>query len=207
MPHIAQIVVVPEDNEHSSLARGYLEARGVGSNRYHVTKRWTGKNGNFDRVRDWFAEEVRFQAKRLVRFGIIAMIDEDGQGLTTRQELIADELERLDLPSLAVSEGRVLVIPVRNIETWMVWGARWASAGRPTSRALPKVFPGVDETHDYKRWRSRAGQSLTREARLDAFLLGQAIATLNPVDPPTGLPPSLHDILRPWSEFLEWARR
>ena len=207
MPRPCRIVVVPEDSDHAALARGYLEKRGVGQGMYYVTRKWTGKNGNFDRVRDWFVEQVRLQARGLVRFGVIALIDEDGQGLEVRRRMVADGLARLHLPPLDSSEGRLLVVPVRNVETWMVWGARWAGAARPASPAAPPRFPGVNETHDYKRWRTRDGQPIPRESQMDAFQLGRAIAALNPSDPPGGLPPALEQILRPWADFLEWARQ
>ena len=207
MPRVCKIVVVPEDTEHAALSRGYLAERGVSPGMYQVTRKWTGKNGNFDRVREWFVEEVRFQAKMLVRFGILALTDEDGQGLAVRRQRVTDELARLGLPSLDSSQGRLLVLPVRNVETWMVWGARWTAGGRATSPGTPARFSGVDETHDYKRWRARDGQSLPHENQLDAFQLGRAIAKLNPAVPPPGLPPALEAVLRPWGDFLDWARR
>jgi len=204
MARACSIIIVPEDQEHKNLAGGYLYERGV---QYHVAKRWTGKNGNFDRVREWFISEVRLQAKGLRKFGVIALIDEDGQGPAARRQRVASELEHLGLPSLDSSQGRLLVLPVRNVETWMVWGARWTTAGRPISLATPVGFPAVDEAYDYKRWQTCDGQSLPHESRLDAFQVGRAIATLNPTAPPPGLPPALEAILRPWGDFLDWARR
>jgi hypothetical protein len=207
MSRACRIVVVPEDRDHAALARGYFHERGVEPRAYQVARQWSGKNGNFDRVRQWFAQEVRWQAKGLVRFGVIALIDEDGQGLAVRRQSVAEELVRLSLPALDPSKGRLLVIPVRNVETWMVWGARWSEAGRPLSPGSAAGFPKVDETHDYKRWKTRNGEPLPRESALDAFQLGRAIAALNPAAPPSGLPPALEEILRPWDDFLDWARR
>jgi hypothetical protein len=172
----------------------------------HVTRRWTGKNGNFDRVRGWFVEEVRLQARGLVRFGVLALIDEDGQGLLKRQGWVAQAVAGLGLPSIDPSQGRLLVIPVRNIETWMVWAARrQAASPRAGACATPACHP-VNETHDYKRWVTPAGEPLPREPQLDAFLLGRVVATLNPANPPDGVPAALSAILRPWCDFLRWAR-
>lgn len=207
MPRACKIIIVPEDSEHANLARGYFAGRDVSPGGYQVTRNWTGKNGNFDRVRDWLVEEIRFQARGLVRFGVLALIDEDGQGLSVRRQNVINHLTSLGLPTLDPSQGRLLVLPVRNVETWMVWGARWAAAGKPTSpNATTPAFPNVDETHDYKRWQARDGKSLSRESRLDAYQLGRTIATLNRVSPPNGLPPALQAILHPLSDFLDWAR-
>jgi hypothetical protein len=207
MSRACKIIIVPEDQDHAALARGYFHERRLDPRAYEVTRKWSGKNGNFDRVRQWFAEEVQLQAKELVRFGIIALIDEDGQGFAARRQSVTDELAGLSLPALDASSGRLLVIPVRNVETWMVWAARWTEAGRPALPGSPAGFAHVDETHDYKRWRTGGGQPLPHEDHLDAFLLGRAIATLNPAAPPTGLPPALEAILRPWGDFMDWARR
>lgn len=207
MSRACTIIVVPEDPEHAALARGYFRGRGFDPGLYHFTKKWNGRNGNFDRVRQWFAEEVQEQAKKRRRFGVMAFIDEDGKSLAVRQRSITEELARLGLPVLDPSKGRLLVIPVRNVETWMVWGARWTRAGRSVSPGSPPGFPDVDETHDYKKWETRAGQPLPREEMLDAFELGRAIARLNPTAPPGGLPPALEAILRPWCDFLDWARQ
>jgi len=206
MSRACTIIVAPEDQDHADLARGYFAQRGVHPRAYQVTRHWSGKNGNFDRVRQWFVEEVREQARGLVRFGVIALIDEDGKGLAARRQSVSDELVRLGLPALDPSKGRLLVIPVRNVETWMVWGARWTEAGRPASPGSPAGFSEVDETHDYKRWKTRDEQPLPHESRLDAFHLGRAIATLNPAAPPNGLPPALEEILHPWGDFMDWAR-
>jgi len=207
MPQVCQIVVVPEDSDHAALARGYLAERGVTQRKYYVTRKWTGKNGNFDKVREWFIEEVRLQSKGLRRFGVIALMDEDGQSLAARRQAVTDELARLKLPPLDASQGRLLVLPVRNVETWLVWGARWHAAGRPTSPGTPANYPPVDETHDYKKWRTCDGQALPHESQLGAFQLGRVIAALNPLAPPPGLPLALQAILRPWGAFLDWARR
>lgn len=207
MPRNCRIIIVPEDKDHAALARGYLDGRGFQPRTYRVTQHWTGKNGNYDRVREWFVEEVREQSKMRVRFGVLALTDEDGQGLSARRQRIADELARLELPALDSSQGRLLVVPVRNVETWMVWGARWEAAGAPTSSTVPPGFLEVDEAHDYKRWQAQGGHSLPHESRLDAFRLGRRVAQLNPASPPTGLPPALRAVLKPWSDFLDWARR
>ena len=207
MSRACTIIIVPEDHEHAALARGYFRGRVVDPGLYHFSKKWNGRNGNFDRVRQWFAEEVQEQAKGRVRFGVIALIDEDGKGLAVRRQSVTEELALRELPGLDPSRGRLLVIPVRNVETWMVWAARWTQAGRSVSPGSPPGFPDVDETHDYKKWKTRAGQPLPREKMLGAFEVGRAIASLNPAAPPGGLPPALEAILRPWGDFLDWARR
>jgi hypothetical protein len=134
------------------------------------------------------------------------LIDEDGQGLDARRNEIIDELRRLGLPNINPSEGRCLVLPVRNVETWMVWAARWRSAGCPTSPTAPPGYSLVNESYDYKRFKTPDGNVVPKEPLEKAYLVGKAIASLNPVAPPSGLPPALQAVLQPLNAFLDWAR-
>jgi len=134
------------------------------------------------------------------------LIDEDGKGLDARRNEIRDELNRLGLPDINPSEGRCLVLPMRNVETWMVWAARWQNAGCPSSPAAPPSYPPVDELNDYKRFRTPSGNVVQKEPLARAYLVGKAIAKLNPVTPPSGLPPALQAILQPLIDFLDRAR-
>ena len=207
MSRYCKSVVLPEDAAHADLARGYFQGRSVDERTYELQRRWTGRNGNFAAVRRWFCEEIRLQVRRLSsRRSILALIDEDGQGLESRRNEIRDELNRLGLPEINPSEGRCLVLPMRNVETWMVWAARWQNAGCPTSPATPPGYLPVDELNDYKRFRTRSGEIVPREPLAAAYILGKAIAKLNPVMPPAGLPPALQAVLQPLNDFLRWAR-
>jgi hypothetical protein len=174
---------------------------------YNLQRRWTGKNGNHAAVRKWFCEEVvRQMHPTSPRFGILALVDEDGQGLERRRSEVADELRRLGLPQIAPEDGRCLVLPVRNAETWMVWANPWQCAGCPTSPTAPQAYESVSEVHDYKRWKGLNGDPLPRESIKSAYDVGKMIATLNANAPPVGTPPALQEALRQLSDFLCWAR-
>ena len=207
MSRYCNIVVLPEDVAHADLARGYFQGRNVDERSYDLQRRWTGRNGNHAAVRHWFCEEVRLQAHRFgARRSILALIDEDGQGLELRRNEIRGELTKLGLPNINPSEGRCLVLPMRNIETWMVWAARWQSAGRPTSPSAPPGYVLVDESYDYKRFRTPTGNVVPKEPLTPAYIVGKTIATLNPMTPPSGLPPALQAVLQPLNDFLDWAK-
>jgi hypothetical protein len=207
MSRYCKIVVLPEDSSHADLARGFFQGRNVNAGAYELQRKWTGRNGNHAAVRHWFCEEVRLQAHPTSpRFGILALIDEDGQGLEIRREQVANELQRLNLAPIDPDDGRCLVLPMRNAETWMVWAARWQRAGSPNSPAGQPSYEPVSELDDYKRCKSPTGLPLPREQMTNAYTVGKIIATLNAVSPPAGTPPALRDVLRPLNEFLRWAR-
>jgi len=208
MSRRCKIIVLPEDTSHADLARGFFRGRNVSERAYDLQRRWTGRNGNHAAVRRWFCEEARLQGHPASpRFGILALIDEDGQGLERRRNDLAEALRKLGLAApLDPNEGRCLVLPMRNAETWMVWAARWKGAGCPTSPDGRQGFEPVSEANDYKRFRGPDGNALAREAMTSAYDAGKIIATLNPMFPPAGTPPALQEVLRPLSDFLHWAR-
>jgi len=207
MSRHCKIIVLPEDTSHADLARGFFRGRNVSEGVYDLQRHWTGRNGNHAAVRRWFCEEVRLQGHPTSpRFGILALIDEDGQGLERRRNDVADALRNLSLAPIDPNEGRCLVLPMRNTETWMVWAARWRGAGCPTLPAGQQGYEPVSEVNDYKKFKSPAGLALPRETTTSAYDVGKIIATLNPVSPPAGTPPALRQILQPLSGFLRWAR-
>ena len=207
MSRYCRIVVLPEDVSHADLARGFLQGRSVNVGAYELQRRWTGRNGNNAAVRRWLCEEVRLQVNPASRrYGILALIDEDGQGLAARRNELRDALSQLGLPTIDPNQGRCVVLPVRNVETWMVWGARWQGAGQPTSPVGPPTYECVSEVDDYKRLKRADGDPLPRETSATAYTIGKIIATLNPTNPPAGIPPALREVLQPLSDFLRWAR-
>jgi hypothetical protein len=95
---------------------------------------------------------------------------------------------------------------MRNVETWMVWAARWQAAGSPGSPAGPVAYQTVSEKDDYKKMRSVTGEALPNENKMDPYNLGKVLSKLNPVSSPVGTPPALRDVLQPLSVFLNWCQ-
>ena len=201
------IVVLPEDSCHADLARGYFQGRNVDERAYELQRRWTGRNGNDAAVLRWLCEEVRLQNHATSpRYGVVALIDEDGQGHETRRCTVRTALTALGIPTIDPNDGRCLILPMRNVETWMVWAARWQAAGSPGSPTAPVTYDPVSEEDDYKRLKSRTGDPLPKEPKMGAYKVGKVIAKLNPVSPPAGTPPALRDVLQPLSDFLRWCQ-
>ena len=207
MSRRCKIIVLPEDISHADLARGFLRGRNVSVNAYDVRRHWTGRNGNHAAVRHWFREEVRLQLlPTSPRFGILALIDEDGQGLVHRRNDVALALRGIVHAPIDPNQGRCLVLPMRNSETWMVWAARWKAAGSPISSSAQQGFESISEVNNYKEFKSPDGIALPREASSPAYDVGKIIAALNPAAPPPGTPPALREVLQPLSDFLNWTR-
>src|SRR5437667_2139468 len=103
------IVVLPEDWCHADLARGYLQGRNVNERAYELQRKWTGRNGNDAAVLRWLCEEVRLQTHATSpRYGVIALIDEDGRGLEARRIGVRTALSERGLPLIDPHNGRCL---------------------------------------------------------------------------------------------------
>ena len=109
---------------------------------------------------------------------------------------MADKLAASNLPPLNSTEGRLLVIPVRNVETWMVWAFR----GLNTASAPAGVIP-IDENADYKSDPKYRG-----ETKADAFKVGKLMADFDPASPPSNVPEAMKSILKPLNDFAAWAK-
>jgi hypothetical protein len=207
MSRYCKIVVLPEDWCHAHLARGFFQGRNVDGRAYDLKQRWHGRNGNAAAVVRWLCEEARLQSKTTSgRYGILAIVDEDGKGLEHLRNTIDEALTNVGLRATNPTDGRCLVLPMRNVETWMVWVARWKAAGGSTAPGATAEYQPVNEAHDYKRWRCQTGQPLPKESLAKPYLVGKALAALNPAAPPAGTPPALRAALQPLGDFLHWCR-
>jgi hypothetical protein len=207
MSRHCKIAVLPEDSCHADLARGYFQGRKVSERVYDLQRKWTGKNGNNAAVRHWLCEEVRQQNHAASpRYGIMALIDEDGRGLDACRTAVRKALADLGLPAIDPHNGRCLILPMRNVETWMVWAARWQAAGSQDSPIGPVAYNLVSEEDDYKKLRKRDGSPIPNEPKMEAYQAGKLIARINPAAPPAGTPPALREILQPLNDFLHWCQ-
>jgi hypothetical protein len=193
MSRVCRIVLVCEGWRDSAFARGFLTAAGI-DGRTIEPKTNPGGSGH-----DWVKTQFVAEATNLVRFsegrGVLGLLDEDGQGVVVREQEIADQLKARGLPPLAANNGRCLLLPTRNIETWLYW----LTAQRSGS------LLSVDENTDYKRAGPPAGASrITNENCRPA---GEFLHTLNHTQIPQGCPPMLKQALERLREFLKAVRR
>jgi len=147
---------------------------------------------------DWVKNQFVVEVANLARFsegrGVLGLIDEDGQGVAARERDVEDLLKKRDLPPLSAQEGRCLLLPTRNLETWLYWL-------RAQQHGLSLV---VDEVTDYKK--ERPSGSASRARNEDCRPAGEALP-LDHTQPPLGCPPMLVRALGDLREFLKAVRR
>ena len=125
---------------------------------------------------------------------MLALIDEDGKGATTRQSEIIQKLDAEDLPTISAAEGRCLLVPMRNLETWLYW----ITANR-TNRQVT-----VDETTDYKK---TGPSGIERVENADCRPAGEYLHGLDHTRMPASCPPMLTTALGQLREFLKAVKR
>ena len=192
MSRITKIVLVCEGWRDSVFSRGFLEEAGV--DRRSIDPRVNPGGSGHDWVKTEFVEEVanlqRFSEGR----GVLGMIDEDGKGVTAREREVLDRLRAHGLDPIKANDGRCLLLPTRNIETWLYW--------LKAKRSGETLF--VSETTDYK---STPPAGVTRLVNSDCRPAGTYLHSLDHRQPPQGCPPMLVKALEQLREFINAVRR
>ena len=193
MSRVSRIILVCEGWRDSSFARGFLAAAGV-DERAIDSRPNTGGSGH-DWVKNQFVEEVA----GLIRFsegrGVLGLLDEDGKGAAERERELEQLLKARGLPPISAQAGRCLLLPTRNLETWLYW-----LAAQRRGSALE-----VDEVTDYKKGPPPGDVPRIRNA--DCRPAGETLHRLNHTGLPPGCPPMLLRALSYLRAFVNAVRR
>jgi hypothetical protein len=164
----SEIIILGEDEAQRNFAITYLRKRGFDRRKITATPRQKG--GGEASVKQAFPAELKFYRSRRYQQGraLIVLIDADDRSVEDRHQQLWSELRESGLELRAEDERVIILVPRRNIETWVVF----LNDGPP-----------VDETTDYK---SQVDSKSIRVA-------GKALAGGSFTKP---LPPSLARALR-----------
>jgi len=189
---VSKIILVHEGWRDSAFARGFLVAAGIDSRA--IDPRPNPGGSGHDWVKNQFAAEVA----NLIRFsegrGVLGLLDEDGLGAPAREREVQEILKGCGLPPIAPHAGRCLLLPTRNLETWLYWLTCWQ---RGASLA-------VNELTDYKTSPPPAGIPRLRDE--DCRPAGATLHSLNHLQPPQNCPSMLTRALGDLREFLKAVR-
>lgn len=160
-----EFIVLCEDIAHGSFVRGYVKRR-FGAKACHGVRviKCNGGAGD-DFVRRRYPTEL-IANRRRASSALIVVLDADSLELEKRLRQLRDVLEHARVPPPGGDERVCILVPRRNIETWIAY--------------LVKQLP-VDEVTDYK---DPETGPLARRA-------GELLAENPKQDLPAGAPPSL----------------
>jgi hypothetical protein len=190
MAKVCKIVLVCEGRRDSAFARGFLERSG----NWRILDRRNQRGSGHSWVRTQFVEEVATLARFAEGWGVLGLLDEDGQGPLARENEIEDDLRARKLGPLSAGEGRCLLLPTRNLETWLYW---------LKSRQNGAVV-SLNETTDFKK-QSPIGIAHIEDR--DCRPAGEYLHTLDHTQLPEGCPSMLRKGLANLRDFVNAVRR
>jgi len=188
MARVCTIILVCEGWRDSAFARGFLEMSGNRRIYPKVNPRGSGHG--------WVKAQFVNEIANLTRFsegrGVLGLLDEDGD--SGRENEIVIALAAQNLGSLSARDGRCLLLPTRNLETWLYW-LKCHQNGIPAS---------IDETTDFKRQPPGGASRITDR---DCRPAGEYLHKLDHTKLPEHCPPMLRRGLVQLRDFVEAVSR
>jgi hypothetical protein len=132
---ITHVTILAEDKCQQNFAYHFLLRLGVPMRSIKKSPLPLGGAGE-QYVRKEYPKEVVYCHQRPHR-NLIVLIDADGESVETRRRQLDDERQRSDLGRRAGTERIAVLVPRRNIETWI-------------AALLRMPLGDVDEDQDYK---------------------------------------------------------
>lgn len=119
----AQIVILSEDRQSEFFARAFLRSIGFESHKIRPNTAPPGIGSGAQYVRENYSKELlgyRKKSKRL-SLRLIIVTDADNLPVVGRQRQLSASLASAGVPDPTPDEAVALLIPKRNIETWIFY--------------------------------------------------------------------------------------
>lgn len=171
MNKCASIFILAEDKPQQRLIRKYFRERGFSQRQIQDIPVPVGETQNIGFVLKSYAVEVALQRNVAYSRGLVVVIDADDNTGEHRKTQLDEGLEAAGKMRRDAGEAIAIVVPRRNVETWI-----WHLEGN-----------AVDETANYKGSPVRDGHNMAIVKRrfADYIVTGQ--------EPFPDCPPSLQD--------------
>ena len=169
----ADIIILCEDRAHANFILHHLKKRDFNYRQLRVLPR-DGSGSGQQFVLQKYATEVkayRSQANHL-SLALITVIDADRQEVQNVQQRLAEQLQNANIENRKTDERIALLIPKRNIETWIVY-----LQGTP-----------VDEESDYKQ------HALAKNYKQAGIALAEQLGQQPKADCPQSLQMALNEL-------------
>jgi hypothetical protein len=149
----AKMVVVCEDAQQRVFLYRLLKAFGL-HRRFRAEVAQAGQGAADQWVRETYPDEVAAYRQSTMAVGLVTVIDADENSVRFRYQQLNEELDASDLEHRKRDEQICLLVPKRNIETWI-----YALVGEEVNEldAYPKLEkesecqPAVDQLVEYLR--------------------------------------------------------
>ena len=116
----AQVIVLCEDKQQQAFVRRFMKPRT--NHPIRVVSAPPGKGSGEQFVREQYPKQLRALRAAAVNAVLIVMIDGDpAAGPTERSEQLDASCRQFDIPPQRPGEPVALLVPKRNIETWLAY--------------------------------------------------------------------------------------
>jgi hypothetical protein len=117
----SQFIVLAEDEQQQSFVYRWLREQGVEARKIRKIPVPAGKGAGEQYVREKYAEQVKAHRSRKnhLSLRLVVLIDADLQTVELRRGQLEDQLKTAQLQPMDPGEGICLLVPRRNIETWI----------------------------------------------------------------------------------------
>lgn len=134
----AQMIVLCEDLQHATFVRRLLISLGFPKRRIRVNRNPSGTGSGEQYVRASFPNEVAsLRTKNYLNGGLVVVIDADTETVHRRRRRLNRALDAADVDRRGSNEPICVLIPKRNIETWI-----YALRGHDVNQT--KAYPKLD---------------------------------------------------------------
>lgn len=116
-----QFVILCEDQRSRDFLRRYLKRSraSVTDRQIRVVPYPAGKGCGFQHVLDRYAAEVRAMRRVTVKAALMVMVDADACEVSERLDQLDEALRKAAVPVRQMHEPVALLVPKRNIQTWI----------------------------------------------------------------------------------------
>ena len=192
MSRVCKIILICEGFRDSAFARAFLKEAGIDPRT--IEPKTNPRGSGHDWVKAQFIEEVANLNRFAEGRGVLGLLDEDGQGVDVRKKQVADLLQTKNLPAIAPNQGRCLLLPTRNIETWLYW----------LIARRDNISININQVSNYK---TQAPVGMSKIADKHCRPAGEYLQTLDHTRLPNGCPLMLAQSLVELRDFLNSVRR
>ncbi|MBI4568212.1 MAG: hypothetical protein HY719_07430 [Planctomycetes bacterium] len=116
---VSLFVVLVEDEEQQNLVRHYLSIMGIDARKTRYVAIPSGRGCGFRHVINRYPEQIRDCQRRHAKTHLVVMVDADVHTVDQRREELTAALESLEAKVKPADDLGIILIPRRNVETWI----------------------------------------------------------------------------------------
>ncbi len=122
MKRHADVIILCEDRAHANFIRHYLKKRGFNNRKIRIMPRCSPASGAQFVEANYATQVKAYRSKaNYLSVALLTVIDADTQAVEQIHERLEEQLQDAGLEQRKAEERIAVLVPKRNIETWIVY--------------------------------------------------------------------------------------